>query len=208
MADVMYTPAAHPESVSPTTPAEARLYAAGPSNPPLENHHPDEHYPPAPGSAHALPVQKSKRRDKESPVLAPSPIINPSLDFLVVIPLRPISDLSADGRVLWYDTQGYQNPGVRGGSCDQGNTTHITDEPKGDENRSDSTQLTSTLHILYLCLPCLDPASVIHATVQLDQSWLEAYETAKMTRPSHILSNLVIAPLSAQAGCKPELQQH
>ncbi|KAG1732704.1 hypothetical protein EDB19DRAFT_1831197 [Suillus lakei] len=39
-------------------------------------------------------------------------------------------------------------------------------------------------------------------------SWLEAYETAKMTGLSHILSNLVIAPLSTQAGHKPELQQH
>ncbi|KIK49094.1 hypothetical protein CY34DRAFT_434324 [Suillus luteus UH-Slu-Lm8-n1] len=79
-ADVTYAPnAARPESVSQTTPAEARSYAAGPSNPPLENRRPDERYPP--GSAHASPVQKSKRRDKESPVLAPSPIINPSLDF-------------------------------------------------------------------------------------------------------------------------------
>jgi hypothetical protein len=119
---VTYAPnAARAESVSQTTPAEARSYAAGPSNPPLENRRPDERYPPAPGSAHASPVQKSKRRDKESPVLAPSPIINPSLDFgkvrPVVIPLRSISDLSADGRVLRYDTRGYQNPGVRGGSC-------------------------------------------------------------------------------------------
>ncbi|KAG1839673.1 hypothetical protein F4604DRAFT_1940566 [Suillus subluteus] len=81
-ADVTYAPnAARPESVSQTTHAEARSYAAGPSNPPLENRRPDERYPPAPVSAHASPVQKSKRRDKESPVLVPSPIINPSLDF-------------------------------------------------------------------------------------------------------------------------------
>ncbi|KAG0698241.1 hypothetical protein DFH29DRAFT_856054 [Suillus ampliporus] len=82
-ADVTYSPnAARSESVSQTAPAEARPYTTGPSNPALENRRPEERYPPVPGSANASPVQKSKRREKESPVLAPSPIINPNLDFV------------------------------------------------------------------------------------------------------------------------------
>jgi hypothetical protein len=91
--DVTYAPnAARPESVSQPTHAEARSYAAGPSNPPIENRRPEERYPPAPVSAHASPVQKSKRRDKESPVLAPSPTINPSLDFGKARPQSSICD--------------------------------------------------------------------------------------------------------------------
>jgi len=74
--------AARPEPVSQATSTEARSYAAGPSNPPLGSRRPEERYAPVPGSSNASPpVQKSKRRDKESPVMAPSPNINTSLDF-------------------------------------------------------------------------------------------------------------------------------
>jgi len=73
--------AARQDPVSQATPAEARSYAAGPSNTTLESRRPEERYPPVLQSSTASPVQKSKRRDKESPVMTPSPNINPSLDF-------------------------------------------------------------------------------------------------------------------------------
>ncbi|OAX41044.1 hypothetical protein K503DRAFT_713418 [Rhizopogon vinicolor AM-OR11-026] len=84
--EVTYPPhAARPEPVSQATPAEARSYAAGPSNPPLESRRPEERYPPVPQSSNASPLQKSKRRDKESPVVAQNPNINHSLDFVKMV---------------------------------------------------------------------------------------------------------------------------
>ena len=72
---------ARPEPVSQATPAEARSYAAGSSNLPLESRRAEERGHSVPGSSNASPIQKSKRREKESPVMAPSPNHNPSLDF-------------------------------------------------------------------------------------------------------------------------------
>ncbi|KAH7924298.1 hypothetical protein BV22DRAFT_1129939 [Leucogyrophana mollusca] len=76
---------ARAEAAPPLSPPEVRSFVPVPSSQPQENRRQEERYAPVSEPSSSAIQQKSKRRDKESPVVSASPIPNSGLDFMKML---------------------------------------------------------------------------------------------------------------------------